>query len=278
LLEFYFSKNFKGEGISEGIERGILVDYNNKCIVQEGMGLGSPAIKTNNGTFFSSNSELIEVSDKEYIKEFDINSELVWEIFKVRSEKYKSINLLTIFINKLTDLYKRLRVIQPILLKLGILTRDFFQTNSEINHIDSLGKIKFLYTILKDEVLIEVDFSQILKNNGKAISKICILNELGGEFFNYSKLGEKILAAPSGWEKIKGDTYKKLYSDKFNLEFDVKLLEYPHKCKIDFIVGREKLSNFCWAGFDIEININSDLLKSNLNNGKVKYICRLKAP
>jgi len=63
--------------VSEGIERGILVNYKKKCIVQEGMGLGAPAIKTRNGTFFSCNSKLTKISEKEYTKEFYIDSELI---------------------------------------------------------------------------------------------------------------------------------------------------------------------------------------------------------
>lgn len=276
MLEFYFSNIFKGEGISEGIERGILVDHDERCIVQEGMGLGAPAIKTNISTFFSCHSKLIEVSDKEYVKEFYIDSELVWQIFKLNSAKSKDFKLLTTFINKLTDLYKRSKFIQPILLKLGIFSRDFFQTNSVIKNRGILGKIIFYYKILKDGVLIEVDFSHILQYNGKSISKICILNELGGDFFDHSKRGGKILAPPSGWVKIEGEDKRKLYSNELKLDFDTKILEYPLDCKTNFIFGREKVSNFCWAGFDIEIDVNSRVLNNIRNNGTIKYICKLK--
>ena len=161
MLKFYFSTNYKGVGISEGIERGILVDYNDKCLVQEGMGLGSPAVKTRNGTYFSCNSYLQKISDNNYKKEFYIDSELVWEIFNVKSVKLSNSGILTTFINKLTELYKKLPYLQKTLLKLGIITRDFFQTKSKIKKSGYLGKIVFYYKILNTGVLIEVDFTHI---------------------------------------------------------------------------------------------------------------------
>lgn len=274
MLKFYFSTNYKGVGISEGIERGILVDYNDKCLVQEGMGLGSPAVKTRNGTYFSCNSYLQKISDNNYKKEFYIDSELVWEIFNVKSVKLSNSGLLTTFINKLTELYKKLPYLQKTLLKLGIITRDFFQTKSKIKKSGYLGKIVFYYKILNTGVLIEVDFTHIMTQNSKNISKICLLNELGGDYFNSRKIGKKICNPPSGWVKLDGEKNKKLYSKEFKIDFDVDIIKIIPDYKFDFIFGREKLSDFCWAGYDIEIDVNS--IKNQQNVCKIQYICNLK--
>ena len=274
MLKFYFSTNYKGVGISEGIERGILVDYNDKCLVQEGMGLGSPAVKTRNGTYFSCNSYLQKISDNNYKKEFYIDSELVWEIFNFKSVKLSNSGLLTTFINKLTELYKKLPYLQKTLLKLGIITRDFFQTKSKIKKSGYLGKIVFYYKILNTGVLIEVDFTHIMTQNSKNISKICLLNELGGDYFNSRKIGKKICNPPSGWVKLDGEKNKKLYSKEFKIDFDVDIIKIIPDYKFDFIFGREKLSDFCWAGYDIEIDVNS--IKNQQNVCKIQYICNLK--
>ncbi|TFG29006.1 MAG: hypothetical protein EU532_04080 [Promethearchaeota archaeon] len=274
MLKYYFCNDFKGIGISEGIERGLLVDHNDKCIVQEGMGLGAPAIKTRNGTYFSCSSFLQKISENEYKKIFYIDSELVWEIFEINSERLHDSRLLTTFINKLTDLYKKLPYLQESLLKLGIYSRDFFQTKSKIRPSVCLGKIVFYYTILKTGVTIEVDFSHILKFNKKSISKICIMNELGGDYFDSRKVGSKIGDPPSGWVKINPGEDNKLYSKGFNLDFAVEILKFPTDYQFDFVYGREKFSNFCWAGYDIEIDVNS--MKNGQNECEIQYICNLR--
>ena len=274
LLKFYFSNEFKGIGISEGIERGVLVDYNNECIVQEGMGLGSPAIKTKNGTYFSCTSILQKISDTEYKKEFYIDSELVWEILKLKSKRLNDSSLLTSFINKLTELYKKLPYLQKNLLKLGIFSRDFFQIKSKIKHSGYLGKILFNYKFLKDGVLIEIDFSNIITHNKKSVSKICVLNELGGDYFDSRKVGSKIGEPPSGWVELNGRKDNKLYSKRFKIDYDVKILKITPEYKFDLIYGREKLSDFCWAGYDIEIDVNS--INDQRNEYKLQYFCNLK--
>ncbi len=273
MIKFYFSKDFRGEGISKDLERGFLVDYNGKNLVQEGMGLGAPAIKTNNGTYFSSNSRILKISEREYIKEFYINSELIWEIFKSDSERFNDFNLLTIFINKLTDLYKRMPFIQRKLLSMGILVRNLFQTKSKIKRIRPIGKILFKYNINNSSLLIEVDFSNIIRNNRNKITKICLLNELGGDYFDSCKKGDQILNPPSGWVKIDEDNKTKLYSKKYKLDFQVAILHKSPDFNLDFIIGRENLSNFCWAGFDIEIDIKS--LQYQKNEYKINYVCKL---
>jgi hypothetical protein len=274
-LKFYLSGNFKGEGISEGIKRGILVDCDNYSIVQEGLGLGAPAIKTKNGTYFSCRSKITKISEEKYVQEFDINTQLVWEIFGVKLKNLEDSNLLTVFINKLTDFYKRLPYFQSKLLKIGIFSRNFFRTKSKIQHLGSLGKIIFYYHIIKNDVVIGVDFSHFMRFNRKPSSKICILNELGGDFFNYSVKNNKIYSPPSGWVKIKNKENTKLYSRALGLDFTVDIIEKNPNHRIEFIYGRERISNFCWAGFDIEIDVKS--IKNTINSQKdcnLKYICR----
>jgi len=136
-----------------------------------------------------------------------------------------------------------------------------------------LGKISFNYKIFDNSVLINVDFSQIVKYNGKNISKICILNELGGVFFNACKSNDKLFPPPSGWVKLEGNKSKKLYSKELKTDFDLEIIEKSPNYSFDFIYGREKVSNFCWAGFDIEIDTKS--IKNLKNDCNLIYVCNL---
>lgn len=273
MLDFYFSNEFKGKGISKGLERGLLVSYSGLNLVQEGMGLGAPAIKSKNRTFFSRTSKLKQLSENEFAKDFYIDSEMVWEILKLKAESLNRLSLLTTFVNNLTDIYKKFPHMQRNLLKLGIFSRNFFQVKSKIIKYGYIGTLRFYYTILNNKVEISVDFSTILKKNKNRISKVCILNELGGDFFNFTKIGDKILPPPVGWVKKTSLGDQSLYSKDLELEFNVEIIMKPSNFNVDFIYGRENISNFCWAGFDIEINITS--AKDN-EEEFLKYICTFK--
>ena len=273
MIKFYLLDNFHGEGISQGIERGVLVDYKGECLVQEGLGLGAPAIKTKTRTFFSCNSKLSKISETAYLKKFYIDSELIWEFSKSQSERFYDFNLLTILINKITDLYKILPHFQRELLPLGIVARNFFQTHSRIKSCRPIGSIAFRYNIFQNHISVNVDFSDIIRNNGNNISKICVLNELGGDFFDASIWKDKISHPPSGWEKLNGYFGKKLYSKDLKIDFGLEFIDKIPNYNFDFIIGREKVSNFCWAGFDIEIDVRS--IKNPRNDCNLKYICGL---
>jgi hypothetical protein len=271
LLKLYFSNDFKGEGISAGLQRGLLIDFAESCLVQEGMGLGAPAIKTKTGTYFSTTSILTNISPNVYIKEFTIDSELLWKIFGSDSEQKETPRLLTTFINKLNDLYKKAPYIQKSLLKLGIVSRDFFCAKSRPTKIGSLGKIRFKYKILKNSVHIWVDVSDIMNMNGERISKICILNELGGDFFDARKLNSHIFKPPAGWVKIEEVNPPILHSKELGIDFSLKIINNTPNLKYELVYGREKISNFCWAGFDIEIDAKS--LGLDRADYQIEYVC-----
>ncbi len=258
MINFYFSNNFKGEGVSEGIERGLLVNIDNKCVVQEGMGLGAPAIRSKNGTYFSRTSKLHEISKNEFVKDFFIDTELTWSIFRFDPNTFGETRTLTVLINKLTDLYKKLSFIQKQSLKTGIASRNFFRIKSILNYIGNLGKISFRYKLLDNSVEIAVNFSDFLRRNLNTFTKICILNELGGSYFNLGKNKNRIVSPPSGWIKLPKDSMYTLYSEKFNSVFILSNLNNKSGYKFDLFCGREKISNFCWAGYDIEIDIQTN--------------------
>ena len=272
MIDFGFSNEYRGEGISEGLERGLVVSYNDINLVQEGMGLGASAIKSKTSTYFSRKSKLIKLADAHYIKEFYIDSELKWKILPFKGEGTKTVNPITFFINKLTDFYKRAQVFQPNLLQMGIFSRNFFQVKPVLINTGYLGKMTFDYELDKKKIVINADFSDIIKRNGKYFTKICILNELGGDYFDSIKQGTKVSNPPSGWVKINSLQGKKLYSSNFGLTFIMDIIEKGPNCRLTFTLGREKISNFCWAGFGIEVDVKS--IKSEEDHS-LKYRCEI---
>ena len=270
MIEFALSTNYKGEGISEGLERGILVFFDGKNLVQEGMGLGTVALRTKNLTYFSKKSRLIKKSENEYTKEFYIDSIMTWKLFNRRSI------FLTKLLEEFGNFYKREGgSTQDLLLNIGVWSRKLFGMKSEMANYRHLGKVIFNYKLLENQVIISVDFSQILKDNPENLKFVCILNELGGDYFNSARIGKKILAAPSGWNEIKDSQSLKmikLYSEGLKLEFGVKVLRNTPNFKINHFFGRENIANYCWAGFVMEIEIGSIDYKNE--DCLIEYICK----
>jgi hypothetical protein len=270
MLEFDLSTNYKGEGISEGLERGILVFFTGQNLVQEGMGLGTVALRTRNLTYFSKKSRLRKISANEYVKEFYIDTAMTWKIFNKRSI------ILTKLLEEFGNFYKKEGVAtQELLLNIGIWLRRILGIKSEMTKYRSLGKVNLNYKLLENEVLITVDFSQVLNNNPENLKLLCILNELGGDFFNKSRISKLILPAPSGWNQIKDPQSLKrikLYSDRLKLEFGIEILRNVPNFKIDYFFGRENVANYCWAGFVMEIDLESIDYKSE--DCLIEYICK----
>ncbi|MFX1521787.1 MAG: hypothetical protein ACFFCD_17920 [Promethearchaeota archaeon] len=268
MITFDLSPSYKGEGISEGLERGVLVFFDDKNLIQEGMGLGTVALRTRNLTYFSRSSKLKRLSVNEYVKEFYIDTIMNWKLFNKRSM------FLTKIIEEFGNFYKKEGgSTQDFLLTMGVWLRKLFGITSEMTNYKRLGKVIFNYKFLKNQVKVSVDFSQILKDNPEKLKFLCILNELGGDYFNRSKIGKQIRPAPSGWSKIKDSKSLekiKLYSEGLKLEFGIEILRILPICKINYFFGRENIANYCWSGFGMEIDINS--IDSNAEQCLIEYI------
>jgi len=270
MLEFDLSTNYKGEGISEGLERGVIVFFDGKNLIQEGMGLGTVALRTKNLTYFSKKSRLKRISENEYTKLFYIDSIMTWKIFNKRSI------VLTKLLEEFGNFYKQEGTsTQDLLLNIGVFLRKILGITSEMASYRHLGKVIFNYKLRENKVIISADFSHMLNNNPEKLKYICILNELGGDFFNRSKIGNNVLPAPSGWNKIKDlkSLEKiKLYSDGLKLEFGIEVLRNIPNFKINYFFGRENLANYCWAGFVMEIDLES--VDSNNEDCLIEYIVK----
>ncbi len=270
MIEFDLSTKYKGEGISEGLERGALVFFEGKNLVQEGMGLGTVALRSRNLTYFSRNSRLRQISANEYAKEFNIDTVMTWKILNKRSI------ILTKLLEEFVNFYKKEGVdTQDLLLKIGVWLRRILGIKSELTNYRSLGKVDFFYKLLENEIGITVDFSQVLNNNSENLKSVCILNELGGDFFNKSKVSKLILPAPSGWNQIKDPQSLKrikLYSKRLKLEFGIEVLRNASHFKISYFFGRENVADYCWAGFIIEIDLES--VDKNNTDCLIEYIVK----
>jgi hypothetical protein len=252
-IKYYSEDSFPGEGISIGISRGILVKHKNKNIVQEGLGIGSLALKNRLTTYFSSTCKTLQLSETQFRKTFVIDSIMLWGI------NGKPSKFITKVVDALAQYYMMLPLFQNNLLKTGTFFRSLFKLTPQINKIDPIAEATFNYFIEKDELHVECKINSL----AGYLSKVFILNELGADFFQKGIGGGKIIPGPTGWEHIaERSESTAFYNPDCNLTFNVGEIET--NCTVPFKVfwGREKTKDYCWAGFEFEFDCSNKKLKS----------------
>ncbi|MBD3185560.1 hypothetical protein GF325_01930 [Candidatus Bathyarchaeota archaeon] len=259
LFKYYLSDEYKGMGVSEGLQRGLLVTVDGKDIVQEGMGMGAPALVTGDATYFSANARSTKVNKNHLRKEFTIDSVLTWRWnwFNFKLEKFEKINLVTWFINKWMAFYKERTMLQAPLLKLGMRVRKVLSVDSTIKHFGNLGKVIVDYHVDHgtNMVNVQVNFGDLLDHANQS-TKICIMNEFGGDYFDALMDRGRIIAPPTGWVKkevSRTNEEMPFYSTGLGVSFDMGITSLPDM-PVELAMGRENLENFCWAGYDLEID------------------------
>lgn len=244
MLKFDISHDYKGIGVSEGLERGLLVYKDDVLLLEEGMGIGICALQTGGYTYFTSIKSITKAKNS-YDVLYSINKRLEWKIFGFRSR-----NLTKALEYIATNLYMKNESGQKTALKLGTLMRKLFRVEASFMEVPSLGEVKTNYEISDYRIIVNVSCETNTKSN-----KLFIMNELGGGFFNKALLNGESTTAPSGWQKLK--PYCEIYSEAYNLAFRLVEEHVPDNLQSTLFWGREFVKDsYCWSGFESEINWN----------------------
>ncbi|MHB1376269.1 MAG: hypothetical protein ACYCXB_02465 [Candidatus Humimicrobiaceae bacterium] len=249
----YFSDDsFIGEGISIGIARGILVKYKDRNIVQEGLGIGSLALKSKLITYFPSTCKTLQLSETYFRKTFLIDSAMLWRINGKQSK------FITRVIEILAQCYMRLPHLQNKLLKTGTLFRDLFKLTPQLIKTAPVGEACFNYLAEADELDVECEVNSL----AGYLSKVFISNELGADYFRNGIKNGKIISAPSGWEHIASSPDSTaFYNPDNNLSFLIKKINVKNLTKPKVFWGREKIKDLSWAGFEFEFDCRNKKIK-----------------
>ncbi|MEI6101860.1 MAG: hypothetical protein WCP73_08485, partial [Eubacteriales bacterium] len=241
MLRFDISQEYKGNGVSQGLNRGLLVYANDRLIVEEGMGLGACAVRTGGYTYFTSvrsiqkTGALIEV-----VCSIDLTQEVtVWGI------KSKLIPKAQEYI--VSAIYMKHKKTQKPILALWAFSRMIFRVQSRFVKVPQLGEVRIVYSPGSSEVRIDVSCSM-----EKPMSRFFVMNELGGSIFSKSIVDGRLSDPPCGWQKMDGPC--ELYSKDHSLAFTMEEKHIPEDVQSSLYWGREKVAgNCCWAGFESEI-------------------------
>ena len=250
MLKFDISHEYKGTGISQGLDRGLLVYNDNILLLEEGMGLGACAIQTNGFTHFTSIKSIVKADDSFDVLSL-IDTRLEWQILGIRSRYFtKMLEYFT------TNIYMKNEERQREIHKLGGFLRKLFNVKACFIKVPIIGKIRVKYEVGKKEIL--VDLSCETEKTG---SKLFVMNELGGSIFDKGIINGELVISPSGWQKI--ESHSELYSPSHSLAFNIVERHIPDNARSKLFWGREMIKdNYCWAGFESEIVWDSNKLEN----------------
>jgi hypothetical protein len=240
MLTFEMSKQYIGTGISNGLDRGLLVSQNGDLLLDEGMGLGALAVQSEGMNYFATISHMTELQEQIEVV-LTIDKMLLRTIYGIHSKP------LTRFIEKVcTNMYKERERGQGIWFIIGNWINFLLQIKVCFIQVPAKGQFVLNYQILPEEIHIDLN-----GNLEEAVDKIYVMNELSGRLFHDGIKDGEMMQPPSGWQQIEGEN--QLYSEERGLTFSTKELEKPELLESRLYWGRETDKNHCWAGFIYEL-------------------------
>ncbi|AHM55974.1 hypothetical protein EAL2_c06730 [Peptoclostridium acidaminophilum DSM 3953] len=240
MLEFDMLDSYKGLGISQGLDRGLVAYKDGSLLVEEGMGFGAVAVQSGGYTYFSSVKSVKRESGCFEVV-CDIDKRLDWKVFGLRIKP-----LTKVLEHICTNIYMKREKNQCKLLEAGEILRRFFHVESCFVKVPSQGKVRILYGIAGNEV--SVDLSCKMKMKG---CRFFVMNELGASIFDKGIVNGSISAPPTGWQKMNG--HCELYSSSHTIAFTISESHVPDGVASKLYWGREMAKGYCWAGFESEI-------------------------
>ncbi len=161
------------------LQKGLVLLWGNRELIEEGVGLGLPIVKYGDKTFFSSAAEVSFEKTKTgciFTKAFNLNTvsaKILGQSTHINDKVYST------FRKTFQRLYLKHKKLNFIFNKL-METRQLFNIKTEYQTVNSRGTITVRYHCQPCGIEVEADFSKIdLKN----CQEILVLNEQGSSFF-----------------------------------------------------------------------------------------------
>jgi hypothetical protein len=234
---------YRGEGISKGLARGLLVYYGDCNLTGEGMGIGSIALRDHECTYFS--RSWTDSTESGVLKRtFTLDTRMMWGI------RGKTSNLLTRWIESGISAYMQLPWFQSLLMLPVLPLRTLLDIHPFFETIASRGKVTFTYTITGQNVEISVESTMPFRSK----DTLCLLNELSAAWFTSGCDGDRMAAPPPGWEKVGSDQLPvSLVDPVHGIRFSMGKPSVNPYVPHTIYRGREQSGDLCWAGFCLEL-------------------------
>ncbi|WP_440950523.1 hypothetical protein [Methanosphaerula subterraneus] len=234
---------YRGDGISEGLARGLLVWSGGENLTGEGMGIGSVAIRCPGYTCFSRTCRDSPGGEGVVVRTFLVDTRMSWSIFGTVSP------WLTRSIEVGIEAYMRIPGLQRLLMAPVVPLRSLLRIHPVFESIPPTAEVTFTYRIAGTAV----DISARVRPLAGPVGTVCLLNELSADSFAAGWIGG-IIPPPPGWEELTGEMNAvSLYDPVHDIRFSIAAVSTSPPCQPKVFWGREVGEDLCWAGFAIEV-------------------------
>jgi hypothetical protein len=238
---FVQAGEYRGEGRSRGLCRGLLPLANGENITREGMGIGCPVLVSRGNTIFSRTCTIDQQQDP--IKcTFLLDTSLGWGVTGHPSVVF------TRLVNGIVNLYMHHPVLQP-LLPIGTFFRSLLSIRPVWSAITPVAEARCTYSI--DGSAVEIICR--IQSRDKGLPIIFLLNEAGADAFVAAWSGDRVVDPPCGWEPYPLPEERWLYDPSRKLHFRITIEEVSEGLTADLFWGREQAGDLCWAGYGIRM-------------------------
>lgn len=236
-------REYRGDGISEGLARGLLVWSGTENLTGEGMGIGSVAIRCPRYTCFSRTCMDKPSAEGVITRTFLVDTRMSWSILGTVSP------WLTRSIESGIGAYMRLPRLQRLLMAPVLPLRSLLRIHPVFESIPPCAEVTFTYRITGTAV----DISARVSLLDGPVGTVCLLNELSADCF-MAGWNKGMVPPPPGWEELNGerDTVS-LYDPVHDIQFSIAAVSTSSPLQLRVFWGREQGEDLCWAGFVIEV-------------------------
>lgn len=229
------------------LQKGLVLVYKGKEVIEEGIGFGVPVIKYQDKTVFSGTAQILQgKSLGSFEKHFWLDTVSTKRFYKtpVNDTFYEAIHKL------FEKAYLGHQTMQPINNKIMEL-REILKIKTEFRQIKPRGVVKVRYDLTDKAVNVSADYSGV---NVQAATEILSLNEQGASCFPCYKDadGVRLFGCRIGaWDMVKAETATLISADD-SLAFSLE-----PKVSARLFRGWEQTKNrFSWAGLSYSLPPN----------------------
>jgi hypothetical protein len=245
-VEYRAEPDYRGQGISLGLARGLTAWIDRQNLTQEGMGLGTIAARFRGLTYFCLGSSTEEHGQGRIGKEFHLDGRIQWRIGAWRPPWLSRI------LEKTADAYMGAPKLQSSLLAAATVIRKKLRFLAGFIPTPPIAESLFDYVVRGPEV--EITARVLMRKRG--FSKLFILNELGADYFSRAWSGRREISPPSGWTPLPQSLpTPELYDPDHGARFSIRSLRVQPALPFKIFWGRENVPEYCWAGFEFELDL-----------------------
>jgi hypothetical protein len=245
-VEFTLDPNNRGEGISLGLSRGLVVLVDGSNVTQEGMGLGTAACRHRGFTYFCGDASAHAGKNGSATARGRLDRRIMWRMGEWQPA------WLTRLVELLANGYMSVPRLQLPLMTLSTLIRRTLRLRARFVPALPVAESRFIYSIRGGRVAVDGTIGLLRRGS----TKVFIMNELGADFFPEALVKRRVVAPPTGWQPIAPDPpAPALYDRRHGLRFSISSVVVTPAAPHRLFWGREKTAEYCWAGFEIEVDV-----------------------